>query len=49
MKHEKENTENNIDKDPKSTADRKDSTKKPKGGSKTWQLALNLLGQTKED
>jgi hypothetical protein len=31
----KEKIEKKIDKDPKTTADLRDSTKKPKGGSKT--------------
>ena len=31
----KDKTENKIDKDPKPTADRMDSIKKQKGGSKT--------------
>jgi hypothetical protein len=31
----KEKIENKIDKDPKPNVDRRDSTKKPKGGSKT--------------
>jgi hypothetical protein len=31
----KEKIENKIDKDPKTITDRRDSTKKPRGGSKT--------------